>query len=65
MATAETTNIKRNEIIISANKDWELDPTGRVPKYASGVMSSSRAREPLARIDPKIWAPTYKGAYII
>lgn len=46
------TNIKRKEMIISKTKDWPLDPTGTVPKYAFGVTSRSTAIVPLAMVDP-------------
>ena len=52
-------------MIISATRDWPLEPTGSVPKNELGVMSKSRARVPLARIDPKSWAPMYKGTWEI
>lgn len=39
-------------MIISTTKDCKLDPTGRVPKKASGVMSNIEANVELARIEP-------------
>jgi len=39
-------------MMISAAKDWTLDPTGIVPKKDLGVTSNIRASVPLASIDP-------------
>lgn len=50
--TPEMTNIKRKVMMISRTKDWTLDPTGTVPKKASGVISNIRSNVQLARRDP-------------
>jgi hypothetical protein len=59
--TADTTNIKRNDVSISNTRDCILDPAGVVPKKDSSSTSNKRYNVPLARTDPTTCATRYNG----
>lgn len=61
METADTTNIKRNDVSISKTRDWILDPAGTVPKKDFSSTSKRRYNVPLARTDPSTCAARYNG----
>lgn len=61
VATPEITNIRRNEIMISATSARAGESAGVVPKKASGVTLNISLNVKLASNDPANCAPIYNG----
>lgn len=61
--TPEITNMRRNEIMISATSARSGESVGIVPKYASGVTLNINLNVKLANKEPASCAPIYNGTY--